>query len=217
MKPPHRRVILPSGRQIWIRHRELSVLHLHVPHHSVEGTAADRDARRVDTRHTRTVCSGTIADPFFFHVGSADSSHNTSKVTKAEGKQIRGQALTGLLNTRARPGGGPHRCWKWRRCGPADEDDGGVDATWSSSGVQACTASVARTSCVFPSVPPHRKEVHYSRTYAGRKRFLTEVGRNERRKSQTTLRQTFLSFVRSSRAAGFKFWQFYDFYFRLVS
>lgn len=33
---------------------------------SEEDTAADRDARRVDTGHTRTVCSGTIADPFFF-------------------------------------------------------------------------------------------------------------------------------------------------------
>lgn len=41
------------------------ILHLHVFYFSVEGTAADRVARRVDTGHTRTVCSGTIADPFF--------------------------------------------------------------------------------------------------------------------------------------------------------
>lgn len=42
---------------------------------------------------------GTIADPFF-RVNS-EPSHNTSKVTKAKGKQIRGRALTGLSNTRA--------------------------------------------------------------------------------------------------------------------
>lgn len=56
-----------------------------------------------------------------------------------------------------------------------------------------------------------------SYVYAGQKQFLTEVGKNEPRKSQTTLRQTFLSFVKSSRAAGFKFWQFHDFYFHLIS
>lgn len=33
---------------------------------SMEGTAADRDARRVDTGHTRAVCSGTIGPLFFF-------------------------------------------------------------------------------------------------------------------------------------------------------
>lgn len=64
-----------------------------------QATVTDRGVRRVDPGHTRTVCSGYHRGPFF-HV-SSESSHNTSKVTKAKGKQIRGRALTGLSNTRA--------------------------------------------------------------------------------------------------------------------
>lgn len=143
----------------------------------MEGTAADRGARRVDTGHTRTVCSGTIADPFF-HVGP-DSSHNTSKVTKAEGKQIRGRALTGLLNTHAPRRWSPSLL-KVATTRPADEDDDGdvdADAAWPSSRAQACIAS-----CVLAPVPPCQEgqKRPYSCTYARRKRSLLEVGKNGR-------------------------------------
>jgi len=99
--------------------------------------------------HTRTVCSGTIAgtpsslppspSPSHFFRVDSDWSHNTSKVTKAEGKQIRGRALTGLLNTRA-----PRR-WSSSSLKVATTRPIGTTATstpaWSSSGAQACTAS----------------------------------------------------------------------------
>lgn len=74
MKPARQRVTLILARQIWIHYRVVFVFYLRVLLLlllfllSMEGTAADRDARRVDTGHTRTVCSGTIADPFFFFV-----------------------------------------------------------------------------------------------------------------------------------------------------
>lgn len=51
-------------------------------------------------RDTHGLFARVPSRTLFFHVGP-DSSHNTSKVTKAEGKQIWGRALTGLLNTRA--------------------------------------------------------------------------------------------------------------------
>lgn len=162
----------------------------------MEGTAADRGARRVDTGHTRTVCSGTIADPFF-HVGP-DSSHNTSKVTKAEGKQIRGRGLNRFIKHSCAPEVVPIVA---ESGDDADEDDGDVDVAWPSSRAQVCI-----TLCVFTSVPPCREGQERSSLllYVREMKAISHGGGKERtgRRSQTTFRQTFFSFVRLSQADG---------------
>lgn len=160
--------------------------------------------------------------PLFFHVGSADSSHNTSKVTKAEGKQIRGRALTGLLNTRARPGGGPHRCWKWRRCGPADDQRMTAAAAASTplGRLPESQACIPRPSHVRLSlrIPPRRKEVHYSLAYYTRDESDSSrrwEGTNEGRVKQLSGKPFSLLSSRAEPPA-LNSGNFMIFYFRLV-
>jgi len=135
------------------------------------------EARVVLIRDTHGLFARVPIADSFFHVGP-DSSHNTSKVTKAEGKQIRGRALTGLLNTRASRRWSPSSL-KVATTQPADEDDGDVDAAWPSSRTQACI-----TSYIFISVPPCREGQKRSSLllYVRKTKTISlEVGKNGRK------------------------------------
>lgn len=157
---------------------------------------------------------------FFSPRAGPDSSHNTSKVTKAEGKQIRGRALTGLLNTRAPRRWSPSLL-KVATTRPAARARGRRrrrrrrrSAVFRSS--EACSVSRVRAyvrtyaeTFVLTAVPPRPRGPTQrrgsSRTRERRRKRSASrrwEGRNGRRRSQTTRRQTFLSFVRPSRPAG---------------
>lgn len=172
--------------------------------------------------------------PLFFSCRGLDSSHNTSKVTKAEGKQIRGRGLNRFIKHSRAPEVVPGVAESGDDGAANEEDDGDVvDVAYDRLPGDAGVYRFRRRAFSFlditlprggaPGLEEFTVLLRTARTH-GRKRSFTrrwEEVTNEGGVKQRFARANLLfSFVRSSRAAiGNDFRSFrrpQDFHFRTV-